>query len=101
VPKQWLASQHNKKSFRPGENSVKLMTMHSCKGLGFPLVAIPGIGLMPGKQSDLAAEVKLLYVAMTRSIEKLVLTCHEKSEFVKLLAEPCLTKARVAKPELL
>ena len=87
VPTRWLASQHHKKSFRPGEDRVKLMTMHSSKGLEFPLVAIPGIGFMPGKQKDLAAEAKLLYVAMTRSTEKLLLTCHEKSEFVQLLAE--------------
>jgi superfamily I DNA/RNA helicase len=65
------------------------MTMHSSKGLEFPLVAIPGIGFMPGTQKDLAAEAKLLYVAMTRSTEKLVLTCHEKSEFVQMLAEVC------------
>jgi len=89
IPTQWLASQHHKKSFRPSEDSVKLMTMHSSKGLEFPLVAIPGIGFMPGKKKDLAAEAKLLYVAMTRSTEKLVLTCHEESEFVQLLAEAC------------
>jgi superfamily I DNA/RNA helicase len=87
VPTQWLASQHHKKAFKPGEDSVKLMTMHSSKGLEFPLVAIPGIGFMPGKQNDLAAEAKLLYVAMTRSTDKLLLTCHKKSEFVRLLAE--------------
>lgn len=89
VPMQWLASQHHKKSFRPNDDSIKLMTMHSSKGLEFPLVAIPGIGFMPGKQKDLVAEAKLLYVAMTRSTEKLLLTCHESSEFVQLLAEAC------------
>jgi superfamily I DNA/RNA helicase len=87
IPDQWLNSQRNKKSFRSGEDSVKLMTMHSSKGLEFPLVVIPGLGFMPGKQEDLAAEAKLLYVAMTRSTEKLLLTCHEKSEFVQMLAE--------------
>ncbi|MEN8207349.1 MAG: 3'-5' exonuclease [Pseudomonadota bacterium] len=87
VPTQWLASQRDKKSFKPGEDSVKLMTMHSSKGLEFPLVSISGIGYMPGKQDDLASEAKLLYVAMTRSTDKLLLTCHEKSEFVRLLAE--------------
>jgi hypothetical protein len=87
VPTQWLASQRDKKSFKPGEDSVKLMTMHSSKGLEFPLVSISGIGYMPGKQGDLASEAKLLYVAMTRSTDKLLLTCHEESEFVRLLAE--------------
>ena len=87
VPTQWLASQRDKKSFKPGEDSVKLMTMHSSKGLEFPLVSISGIGYMPGKQDDLASEAKLLYVAMTRSTDKLLLTCHEESEFVRMLAE--------------
>ncbi len=62
------------------------MTMHSSKGLEFPLVSISGLGYMPGKQHDLAAEAKLLYVAMTRSTDKLLLTCDKKSEFVELLA---------------
>jgi superfamily I DNA/RNA helicase len=70
VPAQWLASQRDKKSFNPGEDSVKLMTMHSSKGLEFPLVSISGIGYMPGKQDDPAAEARLLYVAMTRSTDK-------------------------------
>jgi len=87
VPTQWLASQRDKKSFKPDHDSVKLMTMHSSKGLEFPLVSISGIGYMPGKQEDLASEAKLLYVAMTRSTDKLLLTCHEESEFVRLLAE--------------
>ena len=86
VPTQWLASQRDKKAFKPGKDNVKLMTMHSSKGLEFPLVSIPGIGYMPGKQ-DLTSEAKLLYVAMTRSTDKLLLTCHKKSEFVRLLAE--------------
>ena len=87
VPMQWLASQHHKKSFNANDDSIKLMTMHSSKGLEFPLVAIAGIGFMPGKQKNLAEEAKLLYVAMTRSTDKLLLTCHENSEFVTLLAE--------------
>jgi superfamily I DNA/RNA helicase len=87
VPTQWLASRHDKKSFKPGEDSVKLMTIHSSKGLEFPLVSISGLGYMPGKQGDLVSEAKLLYVAMTRSTDKLLLTCHEESEFVRLLAE--------------
>ncbi len=87
IPTQWLDSQQEKKSFRPGEDSVKLMTMHSSKGLEFPLVSISGLGYMPGKQHELAAEAKLLYVAMTRSTEKLLLTCDKQTEFVELLAQ--------------
>jgi len=87
IPTQWLGSQWAKKTFNPGEDSVKLMTMHSSKGLEFPLVSISGLGFMPGKQDDLASEAKLLYVAMTRSTDKLLLTCHKESDFVRMLAE--------------
>jgi superfamily I DNA/RNA helicase len=87
IPTQWLASSQDKKSFRPGHDSVKLMTMHSSKGLEFPLVAIAGLGYMPHDSHDLAPEAKLLYVAMTRSTDKLLLTCHQQSDFVRLLSE--------------
>jgi len=87
IPTQWLASSVDKKSFRPSDDSVKLMTMHSSKGLEFPLVAVAGLGYLPGDTHDLAAEAKLLYVAMTRSTDKLLLTCHQSSEFVRLLTE--------------
>ncbi len=87
IPTQWLGSQWAKRTFNPGEDSVKLMTMHSSKGLEFPLVSISGLGYMPGKQDDLASEAKLLYVAMTRSTDKLLLTCHKESDFVRMLAE--------------
>ena len=60
--------------------------MHSSKGLEFPLVVIPGVGSMPGRHGDAAADAKLLYVAMTRSTDKLLLTASNESEFVKLLS---------------
>jgi superfamily I DNA/RNA helicase len=31
-------------TFAEREDTVKFLTMHSCKGLEFPLVAIPGLG---------------------------------------------------------
>jgi len=85
APTQWLNTQFEKKSYKPGEESIKLMTMHSSKGLEFPLVAISGIGYMPGKRCDLSSEAKLLYVAMTRSTDKLLITYDKQSDFVRLL----------------
>ena len=55
------------------EDKVTLITMHSCKGLEYSLVVIPGadrLGL-PGEPS--APEARLLYVAMTRATRALVL----------------------------
>lgn len=44
VPCQWLGDSKTKKQFKPSADSVKLMTMHSSKGLEFPIVAVSGKG---------------------------------------------------------
>jgi hypothetical protein len=58
-------------TFAEKEDTVKFLTMHSCKGLEFPLVAIPGAGraVDEGRKSE---EARLLYVAMTRATRELV-----------------------------
>lgn len=85
LPSQWLANAKAKKQFSPGADSVKLMTMHSSKGLEFPVVAVSGVGYMPGDSADKVGEAKLLYVAMTRSTESLLLTSHRETEFLEQL----------------
>lgn len=66
-------------------DTVKLMTMHSSKGLEFPLVCVPGIG-MPHKNAEAAEdEARLLYVAMTRATRQLVLTFGATSQFSEKL----------------
>lgn len=77
----------NEKQLNLTINSVKLMTMHSSKGLEFPVVAVSGIGVMPGNGEDLVSAAKLLYVAMTRSTEKLLLTSHKETKFSAQLDE--------------
>jgi DNA helicase-2/ATP-dependent DNA helicase PcrA len=63
---------------------VQMMTMHSAKGLEFPFVIVAGMeeGLFPHYLSEddplrLEEERRLFYVAMTRAMKKLVLTCAE------------------------
>jgi len=63
------------------ELAIQLMTLHSAKGLEFPLVFITGFeeGLFPHKLSiedpnQLQEERRLCYVGMTRSMEKLFVT---------------------------
>jgi hypothetical protein len=82
IPVQWLGDPSGGQVFAPSDNSVKVMTMHSSKGLEFPIVGIPGLGYMPYADQDLKEEAKLLYVAMTRAMDKLVMTCHKETEFV-------------------
>lgn len=66
----------------PDKPSVTLMTLHSAKGLEFPVVMITGLedGLLPLSRNsadpdDLEEERRLFYVGMTRAKEKLYL-CH-------------------------
>jgi superfamily I DNA/RNA helicase len=85
IPCQWLGNKETKRQFNPNADDVKLMTMHSSKGLEFPLVVISGLGFMPGAGQDVQAEAKLLYVAMTRPTEKLLLTYHQETEFTQAI----------------
>ncbi len=63
------------------QSSVVLMTIHSAKGLEFPVVFIAGMeeGLFPGTQSiiseeEIEEERRLCYVAITRAKQILYLT---------------------------
>lgn len=63
------------------QNSVKLMTVHSAKGLEFPVVYIAGLedGLFPSSMSmdspyQLQEERRLFYVAITRAMQDVILS---------------------------
>lgn len=67
-------------SYNADDDAVVLMTLHSAKGLEFPVVFIPGMeeGIFPGSQSmysdeELEEERRLAYVGITRAREKLYL----------------------------
>ena len=69
-------------SHDPSEDSVVMMTMHSAKGLEFPVVFVVGMeeGIFPGiraigEAEEMEEERRLCYVAMTRAKQRLYLTC--------------------------
>jgi len=68
----------------PHEDSIQLMTLHSAKGLEFPLVFLAGMeeNLFPHRMSAeepgrLEEERRLAYVGITRAMEQLVITYAE------------------------
>ena len=73
-------------SVEADDNCVTMMTIHSAKGLEFPVVYVVGMeeGIFPGAsaqydQEELEEERRLCYVAMTRAKEKLTLTnCRQR-----------------------
>jgi len=96
------------------EAAVQLMTMHSAKGLEFPLVFIAGLeeGMFPSQQSveeigRLEEERRLCYVGMTRAMSKLYLLhaesrriygqekMHKASRFLRELPENCVEEIRM------
>lgn len=64
------------------DDTVVMMTLHSAKGLEFPVVFIAGMeeGIFPGQQaiyepSEIEEERRLAYVGVTRAKKQLYLTC--------------------------
>lgn len=96
------------------EDAVQMMTLHSAKGLEFPLVFMAGVeeGLFPHKMSAddpdrLEEERRLCYVGITRAMEKLYISYAETrrlygnetfnavSRFVKEIPEECIEEVRL------
>lgn len=96
------------------QDAVQLMTLHSAKGLEFPLVFLTGVeeNIFPSKMSfeepgRLAEERRLCYVGITRAMEKLYITYAESrrlfgsesfnspSRFIKELPPECLEEVRL------
>ncbi|MFP2769245.1 DNA helicase II [Oceanisphaera sp. KMM 10153] len=96
------------------DDAVQLMTLHSAKGLEFPLVFMVGVeeGMFPSQQSAeesqrLEEERRLAYVGMTRAMSKLYIShaesrrlygremFHRASRFIKELPVDCLEEIRL------
>jgi DNA helicase-2/ATP-dependent DNA helicase PcrA len=84
---EWLALRTDLDTLVEGESSVTLMTVHTAKGLEFPVVFIVGLEEMifphansAFEPSGLEEERRLMYVAITRARERLyLLHAHSRS----------------------
>ena len=68
--------------FNWAQDSVKIVTLHSCKGLEFPLAFVAGLQALPNRNEPEEDELRLLYVGMTRATERLVLSASGTSPIV-------------------
>jgi DNA helicase-2/ATP-dependent DNA helicase PcrA len=91
------------------DDCVQLMTLHSAKGLEFPLVFLVGMeeGLFPSQRSTedesrLEEERRLAYVGITRARERLIVTHAESRRMhgTEMLARPSRFLAEMP-PELI
>lgn len=94
-----IALQSDTDTYEPHAEKVSLMTMHTAKGLEFPIVFLVGCesGYLPFQRSDLKTtdmeeERRLFYVSMTRAKNRLYLTFAKKR---KIYGE---TKMRAISP---
>ena len=96
-------------NYKEDADTVLLMTLHSAKGLEFPVVFMPGMenGLFPGARSfededEMEESRRLCYVGITRAKEKLFLSSarsryvfgkivsYEESDFLKEISDDLL-----------
>jgi hypothetical protein len=86
VPFEWLKDSQSK-VFDPGRDCVRIMTAQSSKGLQYKVGVLAGAGYWPWNNES--EEARLMYVAMTRAIDDLVITSSKKSIFSERLRALC------------
>lgn len=65
--------------------AVRLLTMHTAKGLEFPCVAVGGLGALGRHGTAIEDDVRLTYVAITRATHEAMLTYSRVSPLVERL----------------
>ena len=93
---EWAALRTDMDSLAEGERAVTLMTVHTAKGLEYPVVFVVGMedSVFPHansmfEETGLEEERRLAYVAITRARERLYLThAHSRSLFGQMQYNP-------------
>ena len=78
-------ARQNKNRVSPHLPAVRLMSMHTAKGLEFPCVAIAGLGALGRPGRELEDDVRLAYVAITRATHEAFLTYSRASPLIDRL----------------
>ncbi len=83
IPFQLLATPESRKLYNPQDDQVVILTRQSSKGLEFPRVILIGLGRLRTEPENIAEETRLLYVAMTRARECLLVTSSEANVYTR------------------
>ena len=78
-------ARRNRNRISVDEQAVRLMSMHTAKGLEFPCVAIGGLGALGRHGTEIEDDVRLTYVAITRATHEAFLTYSRRSPLVERL----------------
>lgn len=87
LPYTWITENpETKRNFVREENTIKISTIDSAKGLDFRAVFIVNVESMPFPlEEEEEREVSLFYIGMTRALEWLFLTYSGESKFTQYL----------------
>jgi superfamily I DNA/RNA helicase len=83
----WVKERQDKLNLDLGHDSVKLLTIHSCKGLEFKVVFLVGLESMPRFTQSEEDERKLAYVGLTRAQDVLHIPYQSQNAFIGELEE--------------
>jgi len=87
IPNLCLVGKENKAAYDPDQLLVTVLTIHSSKGLEFETVVMAGVDKINFVAEEVADQVRLMYVGMTRAKSQLLITSSGHSEFTQRLVE--------------
>ncbi len=82
-----MTGKKEKAEYSHLEPRLNVLTLHSSKGLEFKTVVLMGIEKIQNVHTELADQVRLMYVGMTRAREKLLVTASKETVFTERLAQ--------------
>ena len=87
IPSRSLLLSNQRDDFDIDEDTVKIITVESSKGLEWKIVYLIGIDGMPRENRDVQAENNLVYIGMTRAQEKLNIYYCKENKILRNLIE--------------
>jgi hypothetical protein len=87
IPNQSLFDKNTKAAYKPDQPLVTVLSIHSSKGLEFETVILAGIDKIQYVAEELAGQVRLMYVGMTRAKSKLLITSSAETVFTERLVD--------------